>query len=82
MLILTDSNANRVKHTLQNILYSYFFDMFKQQIHISIKTLFLLIFDYLQSTMAKFKNSDLEVTKDDQTNINSFSKLYLKKQEL
>lgn len=32
--------------------------------------------------MAKFKSQDLEVTKDDQTNINSFSKYHLKKQEI
>lgn len=32
--------------------------------------------------MAKIKSSELEVTKDDQNNINSFSKYYLKKQEL
>lgn len=32
--------------------------------------------------MAKFKSQDLEVTKDDQNNINSFSKYHLKKQEL
>lgn len=29
---------------------------------------------------AKLKGSDLEVTKDDQNNINTFSKLYTKKQ--
>jgi len=32
--------------------------------------------------MAKIRSSELEVTKEDQTNINSFSKLYLKKQEV
>lgn len=32
--------------------------------------------------MAKLKGSELEVTKDDQNHINSFSRLYLKKQEI
>ena len=32
--------------------------------------------------MKKINGSDVEVTRDDQTNINSFSKYYQKRQEL
>ena len=38
------------------------------------------IVEFDNQIMAKIKSSELEVTKDDQVNINSFSKLYLKKQ--
>ena len=32
--------------------------------------------------MAKLKGSDIEVTKEDQASINTFSKLYTRKQDL
>lgn len=42
----------------------------------------LIIYIIFKSKMRKINGADVEVTRDDQNNINSFSKFYQKRQEL